>query len=340
MRIKRIIAREGLSKSFELEPLNGWEPKVHSGQFITLVFFSHGKEKRRSYSFSSCPELGEPLIITVKKVDNGEFSRHLNYVAKEGDEIKAAGTGGFFTAPETGNHHTVFFTAAGSGITPCFSLIKYFLAFTNHKLVLVYSNKTREETIFYEELEAFKRKYSDRFFIHYFTSNSLNYETARLSSERLEKILAAHLPAEKEKGLFYICGPFFYRQTVMITLLRYGIKRDQIRREDFDPYTPPRPNRPPDTDGHYVTIHLKGETHKLFVQYPKSITQTAREAGIALPFSCEAGRCGSCVATCTDGKVWMQANEVLMEEEIKNGRVLTCVGYPVHGDAEVMFDNA
>jgi len=57
-----------------------------------------------------------------------------------------------------------------------------------------------------------------------------------------------------------------------------------------------------------------------------------------LPYSCEAGRCGSCTATCIDGKVWMSYNEVLMDDEISKGRVLTCTGYPIGGDVVLKFE--
>ena len=71
--------------------------------------------------------------------------------------------------------------------------------------------------------------------------------------------------------------------------------------------------------------------------YPKSIIAAAKDKGIELPYSCEAGRCGSCVATCISGKIWMAYNEVLLDDEIARGRVLTCQGYPVGGDAEIIF---
>ena len=56
-----------------------------------------------------------------------------------------------------------------------------------------------------------------------------------------------------------------------------------------------------------------------------------------MPYSCEAGRCGNCVARCTKGLVWHSYNEVLTEKELKNGLVLTCVGYPVGGDVDLEF---
>ena len=63
--------------------------------------------------------------------------------------------------------------------------------------------------------------------------------------------------------------------------------------------------------------------------------QAAKKEGIILPYSCEAGRCASCVARCLKGKVWHSYNEVLTEKELQQHLVLTCVGHPVNGDVEL-----
>ena len=95
--------------------------------------------------------------------------------------------------------------------------------------------------------------------------------------------------------------------------------------------------KPPDTDVHNVTIHINNKEYQLSIQYPASILAIAKKNKIELPYSCEAGRCGSCVATCTKGKIWMAYNEVLTDEEVEKGRVLVCQGFPVDGDAEISF---
>ena len=56
---------------------------------------------------------------------------------------------------------------------------------------------------------------------------------------------------------------------------------------------------------------------------------------IALPYSCEAGRCGSCALRCTKGKVWHSYNEVLMDMDLRHGSILTCTGYAVGGDITI-----
>ncbi|MEM9104560.1 MAG: FAD-binding oxidoreductase, partial [Pseudomonadota bacterium] len=48
-----------------------------AGQHITLRFVLAGQEERRSYSISASPVSG-PLQITVKRVQGGLVSNHIN----------------------------------------------------------------------------------------------------------------------------------------------------------------------------------------------------------------------------------------------------------------------
>ncbi|RYD73394.1 MAG: hypothetical protein EOP53_20180, partial [Sphingobacteriales bacterium] len=89
LQVIKIIAETEDAKTFVLQPIDGWQPVYKAGQFITLVFNTHHNEKRRSFSISSAND--EPMAITVKKVDNGEFSRLLNYKVKADDVLYSSG---------------------------------------------------------------------------------------------------------------------------------------------------------------------------------------------------------------------------------------------------------
>lgn len=335
-RISAIREESGEAKTFFLEPLDGWKPDCRSGQFITLSFFTHNREKRRSYSLTCSPELGQRLCITVKKVDNGEFSRWLVYHARPGDILFTTGIAGYFVLPPEPERHTYFFLAAGSGITPCYSLIQLLLKTTACEIVLIYSNKSVEQTLFYNQLQQWQQEYNKRFTIHYFFSNSHTIANKRLTSFLLNDIL--HLHAANTKDTYtYLCGPYEYRLMADITLRVHGIPKERIRKEEFDPLHSPVVKRPPDTRMHQVTIRIGNSRHVVDVQYPKTIIAAARDAGITVPYSCESGQCGSCAATCISGTVWMANNEVLTDDELRLGRVLTCVGFPVEGDAVIDF---
>jgi ferredoxin-NADP reductase len=338
IRISHITTETADAKSFALEPLDGWQPVYKPGQFLTLVFDTRHGEKRRSYSISSIALLNEPLTITVKKVDNGEFSRWLLTKTAVGDILYTSGIYGLFTLPDgLDASRQLFFLAAGSGITPCLALIKQALVFTETPVVLIYSNRSQATTLFYNQLLQLSETFAGRFTIRFLQSDRLDVYHSRLSNWLLLQLLPRYLQVPTARALFYVCGPFDYMLMVNITLLGAGVPKPHIYREQFSSLPRPERPRPPDLSARKATIFYHGQTHEVKVKYPDAILQSARAQQVILPYSCEAGRCGSCVATCTSGKTWMAYNEVLTDDEVARGRVLTCQAYPVDGDVVIEF---
>lgn len=324
------------TKSFVLRP-DGPLPYL-PGQFLTLVFPKADKEERRSYSISSNPHLGEPLTITVKRIDNGEYSRFLFDRCAVGDALLTIGATGFFTLPEYINgYHRYFFLAAGSGIAPILPIIKSLLHdHPSRKVFLLYSNRAADQTIFHLELVALEQTFP-QFTVMFLFSSAQNLMKARVSKLMLQQYLKEHLPEEPDTALFYLCGPHDYMQMIAITLLTEGVPAANIRKENFSTVKPVVKELPPDQAPHRVTIHYDKKEYAITVQYPLTILETAKRAGIVLPYSCEAGKCGTCSATCLQGKVWLSYNEVLLDKELNAGRVLTCVGFP-YGEEDVVLD--
>jgi ring-1,2-phenylacetyl-CoA epoxidase subunit PaaE len=325
--------------NFKTFILEGEDPLYYKpGQYITLVDTSGGIEVRRSYSIASAPSLGEPLTIGVKRVENGHFSRLLVDRAKVGDQLRTSGAGGMFILPEDiKNYRQVFFFAAGSGITPIFSLIKTALHQYPHlKLVLIYSNASREKAIFREALEQLAQQYPGQLHIEFLYSNAANLSKARLYRELLLQFLEDLSSPPADRTLYYICGPEAYMRMCLYTLQGEGVAPDHIKRENFvvERINPPKA-APPDLAPHRVSLHLFGKEYHFSVQYPDTILSAARRKGLSMPYSCEVGRCGNCVALCTGGKVWLSYNEVLTEKELAKGLILTCVAHPIEGDVRV-----
>jgi ring-1,2-phenylacetyl-CoA epoxidase subunit PaaE len=327
------------SKTFVLSPLAGAQIDYKAGQFLTFVFSKHDMEERRSFSISSTPLLNEPLSITVKRLDNGEYSRKLIDNTSVGDELVTIGPSGFFTLPDDrSSYKQIFFFAAGSGITPILPLLKTLLySNTDLKIVLIYSNRSIADTIFYETLLELAAKFLGKLTIEFLFSDAQNLGRARLSKWLLEVLLKEYSNCPFEQTLFYLCGPFDYMRMATIQLLAEGVPASNIRKENFTTFKVETKERPPDVQPHMITIEANDNVYDLVSQYPQTILQAAKKADIILPYSCEAGRCGTCSATCVSGKVWMSYNEVLMDDEIAKGRVLTCVGYPVGGDVILKF---
>ncbi|MDE3252657.1 MAG: ferredoxin--NADP reductase [Bacteroidota bacterium] len=339
-RIQEVIQETPDTKSFVLTPPAAGSVLCLSGQFLTFLFRNRkGEEVRRNYSVSSSPELGDPIRITVKRIPNGEFSRQLFDHAQPGDILKTIGASGFFTLPQGKEMPaSLFFFAAGSGIAPVFSLIKTAL----HqdplvKIVLIYSNPSESHTIFYQDLKSLQQAYPDRFQIEFLFSDAVRIRNRRLGIDLLEKLLLQYQVYQNPGTLFYLCGPFEYMRMITIVLRNQGFPAANIRKEIFEIHPPVQKTVPPDQDRHTIHLLLRDQEISFDTQYPETILQTAKRLHISLPYSCEAGQCGTCAATCLSGRVWMFKNEVLLEEEMAQGRVLTCTGFAVWGDVTIKY---
>ncbi|RDC65789.1 ferredoxin--NADP reductase [Adhaeribacter pallidiroseus] len=308
-----------------------------AGQYLTLVRQTAVGEVRRSYSITSSPELQEPLTIGVKRIPNGIFSRQLVDYAQVGDQVYTTGAAGLFTLPlVTTSYQHVLFCAAGSGITPVYSLLKTILHAHPHlSVTLLYSNHSSADTIFKKNLDLLAQQFSERLQIEFLFSNNTYLSRARLHKTLLHTFMQQHVAAPPVQVLCYICGPINYMRMCTYALREAHIPAVNIRKENFSTDKPIIRHEPPDTEAHAVYINYGQQEYRLQVQYPKTILQTAKEAGLLLPYSCEAGRCGNCVARCTQGKVWLSYNEVLTDKDLANGLILTCVGYPVRGDVHL-----
>jgi ferredoxin-NADP reductase len=337
--IHKIIEETRDAKTFILEEEEKRTYTYKAGQFLTFNFKGRAGNQRRSYSISSAPFSKEPLSITVKRVENGEFSRYFIDHAKVGDVLECVGVAGLFTLPEDIDcYNQIFFLAAGSGITPVLSLIKtVLLQHPAISIVLIYSNRSATETIAYQALQEIAAKSNGRLKVDFLFSTSNNILKSRLNNSLLSAMLDDYRNTSKEKTLAYICGPVEYMDTVSITLLTDGIPKANIHKENFVSFTPEIVELPPDTLPHKVCIKFKDYVAEMTVQHPVSILHQAMKEGIALPYSCESGQCGSCAAQCTSGHVWIAYNEVLTERELNQGLILTCQGFPYGGDVALEY---
>lgn len=337
IKIREIRDEASGFKSFIFADGHGIEYKA--GQFLTLAHHLNNEEMRRSYSIISTPELNEPLSIGIKRMPNGFFSRLMIDYARPGDEFLTTGAGGFFVLPENvKDYKQIFFLAAGSGITPVFSLIKSILhSYKGISIVLIYSNSSIESTVFRKELTKLRDENPNRLGIEWLFSNSPDLSKARLYRELLMQLLSRFSVADQANTLYYMCGPLSYMRMCTYVLQEAGVDHANIKKENFitDDFDPPRA-LPPDTASHVAEIHFAGKSYSVEVNFPDSILTAAKKAGIELPYSCETGRCGNCAARCTKGTVWLSYNEVLTDKDLANGLVLTCVGHPVGGDVDIV----
>ncbi|TCD03594.1 2Fe-2S iron-sulfur cluster-binding protein [Pedobacter psychroterrae] len=345
LRVQHLEYSRGETLILTFEVIDGQKPSYLAGQFLTLVFNIQGREIRRSYSLCSAPDADEPLAIAIKRVENGEISRFLHHKTRIGDVLQALPPNGLFVyEPQRELKRTVFLFAAGVGITPVFSIIKTALLAEQHShIVLIYSSRSVDETLFYNQLNKLQEQHPARFKIIYVSSQTKNLLMARLNVFLIEKIVQEDMKFEVKDAVFYTCGPIDYMVTCRITLLKLGFNISQIKRETFvlpedevdeDDMTEKEVK---DKNTYEVVLKLKGHEYKLDVPYYKTILHVALENKIDVPYSCRAGICSTCTATCIKGGVHMDYNEVLMDDEIAAGRVLVCTGHPTADGTTIVW---
>ena len=319
--------------TFLFSEVSGKKIAYKAGQFITLIFDHHNEEIRRSYSLSSSPD-EDLLAITVKRIANGEISRFLLTKIKSGDILKAEAPAGKFTLSESQAEKDIVLFAAGSGITPIFSQLKYALNRPGKsKFTLIYSSRDAVSILFADELNALATDHPGRLNI----INLLSSEANRLNNIKVEQLVKQTTQSGLLDTEFYLCGPFTYMRMIRLTLLYMGIEPAQIRKENFVlktvSVTDSLINFPPQT----IRINFKNESYDLVVGENQSILQAALQNGIQLPYSCRNGICSACTALCKSGGVEMVKNDVLTDLDLSQGWVLTCTGHPVKDDVVIDF---
>ncbi len=101
----------------------------------------------------------------------------------------------------------------------------------------------------------------------------------------------------------------------------------------------PMPAVPDGGAGAEVTIVLDRKTLSVTQVPGETLLESARRAGMAPPFSCEAGNCGTCIAKLTEGTATMRVNDALDDDEVADGYVLTCQAVPDTARVAVTYDD-
>ncbi|CCH56425.1 oxidoreductase FAD/NAD(P)-binding domain protein [Fibrisoma limi BUZ 3] len=336
LRITEIRAETPDAKSYWLEPVDGRRVPYRAGQFLTLIIEHGGHEVRRSYSLSSAPDVDQQLRLTIKRITNGEISRHLLDTLQVGDVLTSLPPAGRFTI-DSNQPGDLLLLGAGSGITPLFSILKHSLHVEpGRRITLLYSSSNERNVIFRDELDDLQRQFPGRFRLLYLLSNPADdwhrlrgsVQPGRLNNMMLERLLPTLAGPDLNTVRCYVCGPADYMRMVQFTLVFSGLSPEQIRRENFviDQVV----QTPPPALAVDRTVLLRFRGREIDIQVPayKSILQAALDEGVSLPYSCKGGRCSTCAARCLSGSVHMTINDVLTDKDLRDGWILTCTGYP------------
>lgn len=310
-----------------------------SGQYVNIKTLINGEEIRRSYSISSSPKSNE-LRVVVKAVANGVFSTYVTTQLQVGAVLEVAQPEGKFVL-ENPNAKIIAGIAAGSGITPIISLAKDVLEnAADTTFILVYGNKTVEDTIYYNEIEALKNHYLGRFFVHY-TFTKTHPEGALYGRIERSTINFVFKNKHNEKHIdeYFLCGPEDMIQKVTNVLTENGARDEQIHYELF---TTSSTNGEIPVSGEgmvKVTVMVDDVETTFNMPRTENILNAALKHGIDAPYSCQGGICSSCMCRTVKGSAEMKTNHILMDDEVEEGLLLACQAYVTSDEIYVDFDD-
>ncbi|WP_299524248.1 ferredoxin--NADP reductase [Winogradskyella sp.] len=314
-----------------------------AGQYITLKTAVNGEEVRRDYSICSSPKSSD-ITVGVKAVENGTFSIYANEKLQVGDTIEVAEPNGRFTfEANEARTRTIAAFAAGSGITPILSIARTLLEdepFSN--FILVYGNKTLSDAMFIKELLELKETHGNRFHVHFIYSQAQE-EDALFG--RIEKSTVNLIVKNKYKGVtietFYLCGPEPMIHTVKDVLLENNVKEKDILFELFT--APTEAENGTDAEvpngNSKIKVIVDDEEFEFEMSQEQSILEAALKQDIDAPYSCQGGICSSCIARLTEGEATMRQNNILTDNEVAEGLVLTCQAHPTTTTIVVDYDD-
>lgn len=313
-----------------------------AGQYITLKTMLDGTEIRRDYSLCSSPKSGD-LKVAVKEVKDGTFSAYVNNQLKIGDQLEVAPPRGHFVFEPNDNKvkHIAAF-AAGSGITPILSIVKSALEeeiLSN--VVLVYGNKTTDDTMFLDELLELQHQYSQRLSIQFVFSQTQEEDSI---FGRIEKSTVNLILKNKHKDLsidaFYLCGPEAMIHVVKGVLEEHDIPKDRVFFELFKAAKPTERDTISIPEGQTkITVVLDEETTTFEMSQKQTILEAALDEDLDAPYSCQGGICSSCLARIVEGEAKMRQNNILTDGEVAEGLILTCQAHPLTPNVTIDYDD-
>ena len=312
--------------------------QFEAGQYITIKQDINGEEVRRAYSI--CSTNKEGVTIGVKKVEGGKMSTFLTENIKEGDVLEVMPPSGNFVIKGDNKH--IVGICAGSGVTPILSMIKTVLAKDSAtKFTLIYGNKTKDSSMFAEELAQLQAESSNRLKIHnaYSREGVAGAINGRLDKNTIQQLLNTFMPI-KTADAYFICGPGELIDNANELLLLNNINQAKI---NFERFTAVEKTDVADNDSDEIVanvmVSVDGEDFEFTLSNKgQTILDAAMEQGADVPFSCKGAVCCTCKAKVMEGKVTMDANYSLSEEEVAEGFVLGCQARPASTNVVLDFD--
>jgi len=345
------LTKESISVEFDCPEDLKQTFHYQQGQHLTLRCMINGEDIRRSYSI--CGDSRTQILeIGIKRIKDGVFSNYANQEFKVGMTVDVmAPQGHFYSQLNESNQKHYLCIAAGSGITPVLSQIRsIFSCEKNSRITLIFVNKSTNLMMFREQLSFIKNEHMNRFeWVNLYTleQHELPIFNGRLSANKLSELDSAHIIDLNVFDEAFLCGPEAMVQDISGILEYHGLNHENVHFELFfadsaEENSELHQQQLSDKYGDQlsrVTVKISGRSSQFDLEFSgDNILDAALEQGADLPYSCKSGVCATCKAHLVKGKVEMDQNFSLTDDEVERNMILTCQSHPISAEVEIDFD--
>lgn len=305
------------------------------GQFVTLEPPTTDGPVMRTYTLSSSPSRPFSIAVTVKAQAGSIGTRWMFNTLKPGLRIKAFGPMGDFT------HHNhpapkYLFISAGSGVTPMMSMLRWLndcAPWTD--VSFVNCARRPEEIIFRKELELLGMQMPGLALGFLIEERSSSRESWFGHMGRIDAVRLPLLSPDFHEREVFCCGPDPFMRAVRGMLEAAGFNMGFYHQESFG--APPVMSLPPPADVLEMERAIEAKLPIRFVDSNvegdylagQTVLQAARAGGVRIPAACEFGLCGTCRVKKISGRVEMNHNGGILDDEIAEGYILACCSKPL-----------
>jgi ferredoxin-NADP reductase len=204
-------------------------PGHQAGQHLDIRLTAEdGYSAERSYSIATAT--GEPVTITVERLEDGEVSSYLTRELRPGDQMEVRGPiGSWFTwEPEDGG--PLLLIAGGSGVVPLRSILRHReRTGSTVPARMLYSSRSLEDVIYRGELDKYRGSAEVRYTLTRRQPPGWGGFAGRVDDAMLARIA---WPASKHP-LAFICGPTPFVEAVAELLVARHYPDTRVKTERF-----------------------------------------------------------------------------------------------------------
>jgi ferredoxin-NADP reductase len=210
---------------FEVPDWTGHQAGQHLDIRLTA---EDGYRAEREYSIASAP--GEPVEITVERLDDGEVSPYLTEELRTGDQIELRGPIGGYFVWDASDAGPLMLVAGGSGIVPLRAILRHRARIGSTVPVrLLDSSRSWADIIYRAELDQQAEGVT---VIHTLTRQQPPGWTGYARRVDQQMLTEVAWPAA-QAPLTYVCGPTSFVEAVAAGLVALGYPPQRIRTERF-----------------------------------------------------------------------------------------------------------